>query len=96
MDAVERNGYELIQHPDYSPDTAHRDFFLFLYMNKDILDVISGLTKKSRRQLRSGSVERKDPDIFSSRLMALEHRWSKCITLERNYIAKEEVDFNWK
>ena len=24
--------------------------------------------------------------------MALEHRWSKCIPLEGNYIEKEEVD----
>ena len=26
-------------------------------------------------------VNGKDPDFFSSGLMALEHRWSKCITL---------------
>ena len=31
-------------------------------------------------------VNGKDPDFFSSGLMALEHRWSKCITLEGNYI----------
>ena len=42
MDALERNGYELIQQPDFSPDLAHSDFFLFLN-----LDVISGMTKKS-------------------------------------------------
>ena len=40
-------------------------------------------------------VNGKDPDFFSSGLMALE-RWSKCITLEGNYIKKEEVDLNWK
>ena len=34
-------------------------------------------------------VNGKDPDFFSSGLMALEHRWSKCITLE-------EVDLNRK
>ena len=28
MDAVERNGYELISHPAYSPDLAPSDFFL--------------------------------------------------------------------
>ena len=41
-------------------------------------------------------VNGKDPDIFSSRLMALEHCWSKCITLRGNYIEKEEVDLNRK
>ena len=35
-------------------------------------------------------VNGKDPDFFSSGLMAVEHRWSKCITLEGNYIEKEE------
>ena len=36
MDAVERNGYELIPHPAYSPDLAPSDFFLFPNMKKDI------------------------------------------------------------
>ena len=34
-------------------------------------------------------VNGKDPDFFSSGLMALEHRWSKCITLDGNYIEKK-------
>ena len=36
MDAVERNGYELIPHPAYSPDQAPSDFFLFPNLKKDI------------------------------------------------------------
>ena len=36
MDAVERNGYELIPHPTYSPDLASSDFFLFPNLKKDI------------------------------------------------------------
>ena len=36
MDAVERNGYELIPHPAYSPDLAPSDFFLFPNLEKDI------------------------------------------------------------
>ena len=59
------------------------------------MDFISGLMKKSLRQFRSGSME-STPDFFSSGLMALEHRWSKCITLEGNDIEKEEVDLNRK
>ena len=34
-------------------------------------------------------VNREDPDFFSSGLMALEHRWSTCITLEGNIIEKK-------
>ena len=36
MDAVERNGYEVIPHPAYSPDLAPSDYFLFPNLKKDI------------------------------------------------------------
>ena len=36
----------------------------------------------------------KDHDFFSSRLMKIKPRWSKCVTLVRNYIQTEEVDHN--
>ena len=48
MDAVERNGYELIPHPAYSPDLAPSDFFLFPNLENGIsVDFISGLMEKS-------------------------------------------------
>ena len=36
MDAVERNGYELIPQPAYSPDLVPNDYFLFPNLKKDI------------------------------------------------------------
>ena len=95
MDAVERNGYELIPHPAYSPDLAPSDFFLFPNLKKDI----RGLHFRSDEDVVTAVeewVNGKDPDFFSSGLMAHEHRWSKCITLEGNYIEKEKVDLNRK
>ena len=92
---VERNGYELIPHPAYSPDLAPSDFFLFPNLKKDI----RGLHFRSDEEVVMAVeewVNGKDPDFFSSGLMELEHRWSKCITLEGNYIEKEEVDLNRK
>ena len=81
MDAVERNGYELIPHPANSPGLAPSDFFLFPNLKKDIRgshfrpdeEVVTAVEEW---------VNGKDPDFFSSGLIALEHRWSKCITLE--------------
>ena len=75
MDAVERNGYELIPHPAYSPDLAPSDFFLFPNLKKDI----RGLHFRSDEEVVMAVeqwVNGKDPDFFSSGLMALEHRWS--------------------
>ena len=75
MDAVERNGYELIPHPAYSPDLAPSDFFLFPKLKKDT----RGLHFRSDEEVVTAVeewVNGKDPDFFSSGLMALEHRWS--------------------
>ena len=142
MDAVERNGYELIPHPAYSPDLAPSYFFLFPNLKKISVDFISGLMKKSSKRLTSivhilspetdnclswisgrermtvenisWSISTKEccrprrrglnprpPGLQSDGASnwateAGEHRWSKCITIEGNYIEKEEVDLNRK
>ena len=95
IDAVERNGYELIPHPAYLPDLAPSDLFLFSSLKKDI----HGLHFRSDEEIVTAVeewVNGKDPDFVSSGLMAPEHCWSKCITLVGNYIEKEEVDLNQK
>ena len=38
----------------------------------------------------------KELDFFSSGMMALEHHWFMCITLEGNDIEEEEVDLDRK
>ena len=63
MDAVERNGYELIPHPAYSPDLAPRDLFLFPNLKKDI----RGLHFRSDEEIVMAVAEwvsGKDPDFF--------------------------------
>ena len=95
MDAVERNGNKKIPHPAYSHDLAPSDFLIFPNLKKDI----HGCHFHSDREVLMAVeewVSGMDPDFFSSGMMALEHHWSKCITLEGNYIEKDEVDFNWK
>ena len=65
MDAVERNGYELIPHHAYWPDLAPN-------LKKDI----RGLHFRSDEEVVTAVeewVNGKDPDFFSSGLMALEH-----------------------
>ena len=69
MNAVERNGYELIPHIAYSPDLAPSDFFLYLNLKKDTC----GRHFWSDEEVVA-AVE--DAEFFTSGLMALEHRWS--------------------
>ena len=94
-DAVERNGYEFITHPAYSPDLALSNFFLFPNLKKDIRGLHFPSDEKAVTAVEEW-VNGKDPDLFSSWPTALEHRWSKCITLEGNYIERKEVDLNRK
>ena len=70
MDAVERNGYELIPQPAYSPDLDPSDYFLFPNLKKDI----HGCHFWSSEEVAAVEVRDKDPGFFSSGLMALEHR----------------------
>ena len=75
MDAVEQNGYELIPQPAYSLDLAPSDYFLFLNLKKDI----RGRHFRSNEEVMAAAEEwvgDKDPGLFSSGLMALEHHWS--------------------
>ena len=95
MDAVERNGYELIPQPTYSLDLAPSDYFLFPNLKKDFCGRHFWANEEVVAAVEEG-VGDKDPDFFSSWLMALEHRWSKCIILEGSYIKKEEIDLTQK
>ena len=58
MDDVERNGYELIPHPAYSPDLAPSDYFLFPNLKKDIRGRHFRPNEEVVAQLRSGSETR--------------------------------------
>ena len=95
MDAVERNWYELIPNPAYSPDLAPSDDFLFPNLKMDI----RGRHSRSNEEVVAAVeewVRDKDPGFFSSGLMALEHPWSKCTILEGNYIENEDIDLTQK
>ena len=83
----------VVPYTAYSPDLAPSDFFLFPNLRKNIhgchfrLEFVMAVEEW---------VSGKDPDFCSSWLMALEQRWSNCITLEGNYIERQEADLNRK
>ena len=67
MDAVERNWYELIPHPAYSPDLAPSDFFLFPNLKKDIRGLHFWSDEKVVMAVEEW-VNGKDPDFLYARL----------------------------
>lgn len=79
--------YEMLPHPAYSPDLAPCDFHLFPDLkkwlggkrfndNSEVIDAVNGY------------FEGLDADYFKNGILALEHRWEKCIALEGDYVEK--------
>jgi histone-lysine N-methyltransferase SETMAR len=80
--------YELLEHPPYSPDLAPSDFHLFpklkfffagqrlLFSNQEAIAAVEGyFADLTKNHYRDG-------------IMALEHRWNKCIRFKRDYVEK--------
>jgi hypothetical protein len=80
--------YELLEHPHYTPqDLAPSDFYLFpklklflvgqrFSLNHEAIAVVEGyFADLTKNHYRDG-------------IMALEHRWNKCICLKEDYVEK--------
>jgi histone-lysine N-methyltransferase SETMAR len=73
--------YELLEHPPYSPDLAPSDFCLF---PKPKL-VLTGQRFSSNQEAIAaveGYFEDLTKNHYRDGIMALEHRWNKCISLK--------------
>jgi histone-lysine N-methyltransferase SETMAR len=79
--------YELFEHLPYSPDLAPSDFSLFpklklflarqrFFSNQEAITAVEGyFADLTKNHYRNG-------------IMALEHRWNKCISLKEDYVEK--------
>ena len=79
--------YKLFEHPTYAPDLAPSDFYLFpklkLFLvgqrfssNQEAIAAAEGyLADLTKNHYRDG-------------IMALEHRWNKCISVKGDYVEK--------
>ena len=79
--------YEWLEHPPYSPDLAPSDFCLF----PKLKFFLAG-HRFSSNQEAIAAVEGYFADLtknhYRDGLMALEHRWNKCIILKGDYVEK--------
>jgi histone-lysine N-methyltransferase SETMAR len=79
--------YELLEHPPYSPDLAPSDFYLF-----PKLKLFLAGQRFSSNQEAIAAVEGyfADPtkNHYRDRIVALERRWNKCISLKGDYVKK--------
>ena len=79
--------YELLEHPPYSTDLALSDFSLF-----PKLKLFLAGQRFSSNQEAIAAVEGYFANLMKNHymdgIMALEHRWNKCISLKGDYVEK--------
>ncbi|XP_071083831.1 histone-lysine N-methyltransferase SETMAR-like [Haliotis cracherodii] len=88
--AVKRNGLKVLPHPPYSPDLAPSDYFLFPNLKKEL----RGRHFRSddeRTTAMEGWLHEQPHGFYHNGLLALTHRWTKCIDLNGDYVEKEQV-----
>ena len=87
MSAVHDCGFELIDHPPYSPDLAPSDYFLFPNLKK----YLAGKWYESHDDVISaveGFFEGQDENFDAIGIRALQHRWKKCVDRRGDYVEK--------
>lgn len=79
--------YEILPHPPYSPDLAPCDYHLFPNLKK----WLGGKRFADNSEVYAavnGYFEGLDADHYKNGILAIEHRWEKCIALKGDYIEK--------
>ena len=87
MAAAHDCGFELIEHPPYSPDLAPSDYFLFPNMKKHL----AGKHFRTDDEVICAVedfFECQDETFFSKGIQALQHRWNKCVERRGDYVEK--------
>jgi histone-lysine N-methyltransferase SETMAR len=76
--------YELLEQPPYSPDLALSDYFLFPKL-KLFLTGQQFSSNQEAAEAVGGILQILTKNHYRDRIMALEQRWNKCISLKGDY-----------
>jgi len=79
--------YELLEHPPYSSDLAPSDFFLFPKLRLFLAGQCFSLNQEAVAAVE-GYLADLTKNHYRDRIMTLEHRWNKCISLKGDYVEK--------
>lgn len=84
---IQNCGFQLLPHPPYSPDLAPSDFHLFPKMKLEL----SGRHFTSNNDVMEAVeqyLQAKETSFYKEGILALHHRWSKCVTIRGDYVEK--------
>ena len=87
MAKLEQLRFELVAHPPYSPDLASSDYYLFPNL-KQWLQGKRFISNEEVIAETEAYFENLDVSYYRKGIKMLENRYTKCITLEGNYVEK--------
>jgi hypothetical protein len=79
--------YKLLEQPPGSPDLAPSDFRLFSKLKLFLAGQCFSSNQEKIAAVKEYFADLAE-DHYRDGLMGLEHRWSKCISIEGNYVEK--------
>ena len=87
MSTSDECGFEMVQHPPYSPDLAPSDFALFRHLKQQLKGIHfdSPVEMKERVEEILNSLT---PDFFKNAFVDLLRRWKKCVDAQGSYVEK--------
>lgn len=86
--AIQKAGFQILDHPPYSPDLAPSDYFLFGPLKKSL---------RGRRFLDDEEVkaavksffDAQEETFFKAGIASLEKRWNLCVNINGDYVEKK-------
>lgn len=87
MATIREQGFELLQHPPYSPDLAPSDYYLFSYLKKHLAGK-RFYTDNEVIEATEGFLRSQDKPFFRREIQMLQERWEWCVTLAGSYVEK--------
>ena len=87
MAAAHHCGFQLVEHPPYSPDLAPSDYYLFQKMKKEL----SGHCLPSDDDVINvvrGFMEDQYEAVYAEGIWKLKGRWTKCVNMQVDYVEK--------
>ena len=87
MSTSDECGFEMVQHPPYSPDLAPSDFALFRHLKQQLKGIHFDSTVEMKERVEE-ILNSLTPDFFKNAFVDLLRRWKKCVDAQGSYVEK--------
>ena len=87
MRVLEESGFDLLDHPPYSPDLAPSDFYLFRHMKRHLRGKQFVDAEDLKGEVHS-FLDQQTQDFFKNAFSELIQRWQKCVSANGSYVEK--------